>query len=93
MTHLEANLKDFHLKRDHKKISAYRFRFGHCEDFSDALNQFKKRIDLPDRTPYPEAEWLWEVKANPQNRNALSQIFDNFEESITAAESQMELWG
>lgn len=92
MTRLEANVKDFHLDRQGNAVKAYRFRFGHCEDFADALQQFKRRIPLEERIPQPESAWLWEVTATPQNRNALAQIFDNFEECVTIAEAQLRLW-
>ena len=89
---MEANIKDFHIKYEGDEIVAWRFRFGHCEDFNDALTQFKKRIPMIERNPNPDAAWLWEVKATQLNRNALGQIFDNFEECLQIAESQMRLF-
>jgi hypothetical protein len=92
-THMEANIKDFHLKYEGDKIVAWRFRFGDCESFADTLNEFKRRIPLEERIPNPDAAWLWEVKATQLNRNALDQIFDNFEMCLQTAESQMRLFG
>ncbi len=93
MTRLEARVKGLHFSETDKgKILLFRFRFGYCEDFNDALKQFKQRIDAQHRTPFPEAGWLWEVKNTPETRNALGQIFDNFEMAVQEHESQMRMF-
>ena len=92
MTHMEANIKDFNLRYEGDQVAGWRFRFGYCESFHDTLMEFKKRIPMNERIPNPDAAWLWEIRPTQLNRNALGQIFDNFEECLQTAESQMRLW-
>ena len=93
MTHLEAELKDFELVKDAEgKDRYYRFRFGRCEDFVDAMETFKATIWYGERRPQPDQAWLWEVDATPENRQALSKLFDNFEASWEAARSQLRMF-
>lgn len=93
MTHLEANVKDFKLVfgPGGKEIVAYRFKFGTCEDFDDALEQFKTQIPKTHRTVDPEYHWEWEVKNTPAIRARLGQIFDNFVACESTALSQLRL--
>ena len=94
MTKLEAHIKDFHVVRDEEdEIIYYRFRFGNCDEFATTFKSFKAKIALEDRTPNPDANWLWEVKATKMNRIILRDTFDNFEQCLDIVESQMRLFG
>lgn len=94
MTRLEANINDFHVKENAEgKIETYRFRFGKCDDFHETMQEFKKRIPFDERRPNPDSAWLWDIKATPLNRRILGEIFDNFEMSLQAYESQMKMFG
>lgn len=94
MTRLEAELKDFTIRQNaENEIIAWRFRFGYCEDWNETFQEFKTRIHFNDRTPSPELDWLWEIKATPLNRMVMADIFDNFESSLQLAESQLRLFG
>ncbi len=93
MTHLEATLKDFALKRNGDgSDAAYRFRLARCEDFSATMDEFKRAIPAREREPMPDANWLWEVDANPRNHAALTRLFDNFAEVYEFAKSQLPLF-
>lgn len=94
MTRLEANVKDFRLDKDSEgTITHWRFRFDQCEDFHDALKQFKAKIHKNDRKPYPDRYWEWRVYANQANYVHLCEIFDNFQECESGARNQIEMFG
>lgn len=93
MTHLEAELVDFALKKDGEgNITHWEFRFGKCESFHDTLEKFKHDIPHPDRKPFPDKKWLWRVTANSINHTLMSAIFDNFVECEDIARRQLEMF-
>jgi hypothetical protein len=89
---MDAEMLDFQLVREDEEIVAFQFRFGQCEDWTITFGNFKGMIPLEDRTPYKERNWLWEVKDTPYNRQALSEIFDNFEQCLDIATRQMRMF-
>lgn len=94
MTRLEARLVDFELVRwPDGRDRFYRFRFGRCDDFGEALEQFKACVTLAERRPQPDNRWLWEVDATPANRRELAVLFDNFEAEYETAASQLRMFG
>lgn len=96
MTHLEANLKDFHLVRgdanDPERITAYTFRFGQCEDFQTTMDDFKGGVPANLRKPDPEKNWLWTVQATAGTYVALGRVFDNFVELYETEKAQLRLF-
>jgi hypothetical protein len=92
-TRLDNNIKDFKLVRDEEgNVTHWIFRFGECEDFHEALREFKEKIPHKDRKPQPEKKWLWTVTANQTNFYSLCDIFDNFQECEHVARAQMDMF-
>jgi len=91
-TRMDADLKDFALRKSGDDVVGYAFRFGDCESFADTLEQFKETIPLRDRTPEPDKNWLWTVKHTDRNFAAMSDLFDNFIDSYLTASSQLSMF-
>jgi len=89
---MSAQIVDFQLVYEGDDITAYRFRFGKCDDFAATIATFKGQIHMAERTPYPQRDWMWEVKATPHNRAVLESLFENFELSLERAMAQMPLF-
>jgi len=91
-TRMDADLKDFALRKSGTDVVGYAFRFGDCESFADTLEGFKRRIPLGERVPEPDKNWLWTVKHTTGNFMAMSDLFDNFIDSYLTASSQLSMF-
>lgn len=92
MTKLFAEIMDFKLIYEGDEIVAYQFRFGKCDNWTETFGNFKGMIQMQNRTPYPEKNWLWEVKHTAQTRKVMAHLFDNFENCWQTAASQLKMF-
>ena len=77
-----AKLKDFQVLQGSRDNKIYAFRFDTSGPIAVVFSEFKRRIPESQRTCLENEDWLWQVRATPENTRIMSELFSNFPKTI-----------